>query len=249
MKLSTVFSQLSSGEFSQLALGQSLDDFGIPEDRYNAVADHVHLGLTELYKRFDLKKGSLVLQLQTDLTTYPLRGGYTVSGGSLVNPNYIIDDVVFPFMDDILKIESVYTSNGVHELPLNNGMNLYSCHTPVMDTLRVPLQIVNKMVDTPEAYITDNLLVEYRAKHPILYKPGSFIDPERVNIELPESHLNALLLFVASRVHNPIGMSNEFHVGNNYAAKYEQECQRLENEGLQIDFSDGNHRLNHKGWV
>ena len=77
---------------------------------------------------------------------------------------------------------------------------------------------------------------------------GSF-NPETIELELPESHLEALLLFVASRANTPLGMVNEFNAGNNYASKFEMECARLEQFNMQIDHSTSNHRLIRNGWV
>jgi hypothetical protein len=47
--------------------------------------------------------------------------------------------------------------------------------------------------------------------------------------------MQALMYFVASRAHNPAGMSNEFHAGNTWYAKYEGECMRLKLENYEID--------------
>jgi len=68
-------------------------------------------------------------------------------------------------------------------------------------------------------------------------------------VQLPDSHLEALLFFVASRVNNPIGMTNEFNAGNSYAAKFEAACQALEEQGLQVDQDSQNTRLHRGGWV
>jgi hypothetical protein len=57
------------------------------------------------------------------------------------------------------------------------------------------------------------------------------------------------LYFVASRVHNPIGMTNEFHAGNSYAAKYEQACMLLDMKNLQVDQGSENTKLRDRGFV
>jgi hypothetical protein len=74
-------------------------------------------------------------------------------------------------------------------------------------------------------------------------------NPDNVEVELPDSHLEPLLLFVASRVHNPIGMSNEFHAGNSYYAKYEASCQQIELLNLLVDQGSQNTRHAANGWV
>ena len=52
MTLSDVFDQLAYGEFSKIFLGES---GAIPQSNWNRIITHINLGLTELYKRFDLK--------------------------------------------------------------------------------------------------------------------------------------------------------------------------------------------------
>lgn len=223
MKLSEVFSQLAYGELSQLSLG-TLTSGELSEDAHAPLLAHVNLGLTAIYKRFNLKEGRLVFPLSQSGNVYKL----TVA--------------------DLNKIERVYTSEGT-ELPLNDANSPLSCYTPQLNILRVPKKIVNKDRDLPEKYQTDGLEVVYRANHTKIEATGGTLTPETVELELPDTYLEALLYFVASRAHNPIGLVNEFNAGNNWAAKYEMECQRLEALNLEVDESNENTRLNKNGWV
>ena len=223
MKLSEVFQQLAYGELSQLNLG-TITDEELPESAHAPLLAHVNLGLTALYKRFNLKQGRITFALNPAGSTYQI-------GAS-----------------DLHKIERVLTDAG-KDLPLNDGNDKYSCFTSKMDTLRIHPDVNVKLDSIPEQYKTDKITVLYRANHPKIVATGGFLVPESVELELPYSHLEALLYFVASRAHNPIGMVNEFNAGNNWAAKYEMECQRLENLNLEIDEANENFRLYEKGWV
>lgn len=223
MKLAEVFSQLAYGELSQLAIGKNSEG-EIDENVYPIVVAHINLGLNALYRRFFLKEGRLTFPLTKDRNIYKL--GVT----------------------DLNKIEQVLTDLNT-SLSINNETDKYSCFTPSMDTLRVPQAIVDNGPDLEEKYRTENLLVVYRAKHPKIELVNGYINPEVVDLELPDSHLEALLYFVASRVNNPIGMVNEFNAGNNWASKYEMECQKLENYNLQIDTGTAHTRLSNNGWV
>ena len=60
------------------------------------------------------------------------------------------------------------------------------------------------------------------------------LNPEITKVELPSSHLQALLYFVASRTYNPIGMTNELNAGNNWYANCEAACQELEVQGCKL---------------
>lgn len=239
MKLSDIFSQLSYGELSQLALVDATTGL-IDPAKYAPLVAHVNLGLTALYKRFPLKENRLSFALQASRVSYPLSTQGDV--------NFLDNGSGEDFNDDILKIEQVLTSNGV-VLSLNDASDPYSCFTPSSTTLRVPLAMVTTAGALPPRMMTNALQVVYRANHPIIVYSGANFAPSRIEVELPYSHLEPLLLFVASRVNNPIGMSNEFHAGNSYAAKYEAACARLENDGLEVDQGSQGNRLQQSGWV
>lgn len=223
MKLQEIFDQLSYGEFSQLSIGGA-DTGVINEGNYARVLGHLNLGLTALFKRFKLKERRLTMPLQANADVYQLN------------------------FDDILKIEKILTSDDV-ELSLNEEGNPYSCFTPTLTSIRVPQSIREQGTDLPDELLTTSLTVVYRANHPKLVMTLGVLTPQTKDIELPSSHLQALLYFVASRANNPVGMVNEFNAGNTWYKKYELECQRLEQENLQVDQAAGNYRLERNGWV
>lgn len=247
MKLQEIFDQLSYGELSQLSLGTgSLGS--ISEADWPKLLAHINLGLSALFKRFFLKEGVLVLQLQAGQSSYHLKRDYAQSNTrSNVPVKYIIDSGN-PFVEDILKVEQVFGDTG-HEYTLNDEKDMYSILITGPKTLWVPLEIVDTHIDLPEELRTEKLELIYRADHPRIVIGNGYFDPERVEIELPYSHLEALLYFVASRIHNPIGLVNEFNFGNNYAAKYEMVCQQLEQQNLRIDRVSTNTRAERNGWV
>lgn len=248
MKLSEIFSQLTYGELSQLNLGGA-ESGEISVANYPKVLAHINLGLTALYKRFPLKESRLTVQLQPGRVTYPLTTAYAVSNRrSREVVRYLLDTVDEPFESDILKIEGVYT-DAEWEMALNDASDALSCTTPSMSTLRVPALVVAKSADLASQYITDTLTVVYRANHPAIVLSIGLFDPTRVEVELPYSHLEPLLFYVASRVNNPIGMTNEFHAGNSYYAKYEASCAYLEQTNIKVDQGSQNTRLVSNGWV
>lgn len=240
MKLAEIFDQLTHGELAQISMGGG-EAGVIDEKNYNRVLSHVNLGLTALYKRFPLKEGRLTVALQPGKLTYPLSSQYARGSNQHILPS---GDGVFD--DDILKIERVYTDRYL-ELSLNDEAAPYGCFTPSATVLRVPSAMVLTVADTPDWVKSLTLEVVYRAKHKQLSLET--YDPEDLEVELPYSHLEPLLLFVASRVNNPMGMTNEFNAGNNYAAKYEKSCLELETLNLRVDQGKQNDRLQRNGWV
>lgn len=248
MKLSEIFEQLSYGELRQLHIGGA-EEGQITEDNYRAVSNHVKLGLTSLYKRFDLKRGRVLVQLMDGMFSYHLQSRYAVNAkGSNAPTRWVVDTVNAPFRDDIIKILAVTSDTGA-EFPLNAYADCYSVVTPTMDSIRVPEDVVNAASNLPDQYKTTQLLIDYQANHPVFIPRLGFIDPEMTNIELPATHLQALLYFVASRVYNPIGMGQEFNAGNNWAQRYELECRRLEDDGNEIDQGSQMDRASRNGWV
>jgi hypothetical protein len=223
MKLQEIFDQLTYGELSQLAIGGS--EVGvIAESDYPRIVAHINLGLNALYRRFQLKTGKTSVVLVPDQEYYTL------------------------METDLLKVETIKALNDAY-FTLNDSNDPYSIHTITMKKLMVPLEVVNQDPDLPDDLKVSTLDITYRAAHPKINIGLGYFDPERVDVELPDSHLEALLYFIASRVHNPVGMTNEFHTGNNYAAKYELACQALEQQNLHIDQQPTNTRMERNGWV
>ncbi len=240
MKLSEIFTQLSYGELSQVSIGGG--SVGqIDDSNYEQILAHINLGLTALYKRFPLKENSFKLLIQEGKITYPLQSKYSISNTASTELVKYIEDTGNPFLDDILKIERVYTDYG-YELGLNDLEDPDSVRTPSANVLLVPTSLSSTLTD-------GKIEVVYRANHPIIKIGMSPFNPEMIELELPYTHLEPLLLFVASRVHNPIGMTNEFNSGNNYASKYELSCQQLEMVNLRVDQGSQINRLKQNGWV
>lgn len=247
MKLSEIFTLLATGEMAQLYTGIR-DDSGVDEDHQRQVGGSIQLALTALYTRFTLKQSQLELRLVPGKRDYRLQSKYADNGKRTTEPiRWIADSVDVPFLDDILKIQSIVTPAGL-EMSLNNANDPFSCFTPTMDTLRVPNAMVNDIMGTPEWLKVLSLAVQYNANHPPILARLD-LDPDSIEIELPQSHLQALLYFVASRASNPVGMGQEFNSGNQWYAKYEYECKRLESSGVDIDSDNSPSRLYQKGFV
>ena len=236
MLLSEVFDQLTHGELSQVSIGGA-EESGITKTGYPAMVSHINLGLTNLYKRFLLKEGTLYLDRHPNIKTYALHSKYQEGNRtSRVDIPYINASTP-AFQDDIFKVERIYDELGI-EHGLNDEGDPRSITTPTYNTIVIP--------DVSEV---SSLKIVYRANHPKIVIEDGDLDPTEVELELPYSHLEALLLFVSSRLLNPVGMGNEFHDGNNYAAKFEQACAYLEQQNLRVDKTAYSDRFTRNGWV
>jgi len=255
MFLNEVFDQFTYGELSQISIGGQPAGV-INENNYDRILPQVNLGLSTLYKRFDLKENSLVIDLVDLQYVYRLHSDYSVHNTKLASvTKYIQDTAAARFKNDIIKIKSIWTVPSDPtlldpvQLSINDASDDYTVKTLSMTTLELPKDLVDQSVELPDSLRVPQLKVIYQADHPKLVTKLGILDPERTEVELPMTHLEALCLFVASRAHNPVGMTNEFHTGNNYAAKFEAECQRLENLSLHRDEKRQSDRLREKGFV
>lgn len=256
MTLQDIFDDLAFGELSQLAIGGA--DSGTPTDIEQicekdrpALIKHINLGLNALYRRFRLAEKSVVIILQENKSSYVLDSRFAITNTQSNEPVKYLLDVNDEFDDTLLKVEEVQgfvspvgavDRSGWIPLKLNATNNPHSLRTPSMKTLIVPDDF--GMQTPPE-----KILVKYRASHPkIDVNLGTYAAMEQI-IELPSTHLAALLYFVASRVMNPVGMVEEFHSGNSYYAKYDAECRQLEGENFQIDDMEENSNFHRQGFI
>lgn len=235
MTLEDIYNQLAYGELRLLSIGGGNIDSpqeGFPVESFIKMFPTIQLGLTELYKQFSLKEGTITVPLSENKVTYVLRRGM---------------DAPVTFSENLLKVERIYGRyrQKKYEIPLNRLGCKEAIRTTSYDTLLIP----DNVADAPWLKETTELTVTYRADHPKIRAAVASSAPLAVNIELPVTHLQALLYFIASRMHNPVGMTNEFHDGNNYAAKYENELMKLQMMNYEIDDDAVNDRILAHGWV
>lgn len=248
MKLQEIFDQLTHGELSQLNIGGA-DGGGIQESDYPRMVDYVNLGLTALFKRFTLKEGVLTLIPVPNVDRYVLQSGFVVGNRkSRETLRYLEENELDPFKDDLLKVMEIKLDTG-KELPIDMRGNPYSVTCLSTTLIQVPMDIVNKVPGLPDELKTDKFKITYRANHPKIKIPLGLFDPARVEVQLPDAYLEALLLFIAARAHSPLGMQAEGQIGNNWQARYEAECQRLGMDNLALDRGAENYRLVRGGWV
>ncbi|MCM2973734.1 hypothetical protein [Larsenimonas suaedae] len=234
MQLDDIFDALGSSELSQLSLG-SETDMGVARESEVKLLPHINLGLTALHKRFKLREGRIRVLRKPGREQYVLTAAHAMSAQGVGSRDAYIDDAERTFENDLLKIEQVLDPNGC-PVPLNDENMPGGLRTLSVNTLVMPATFAHP-------YVT----VVYRANHPQL-KPTNATAIRKMEIDLPFSHLEALLFFIASRVFNPMGASEGFHEGNNYASKYERACLALENGGYQLENQFEDHRFHRNGW-
>ncbi|HDU7846651.1 hypothetical protein [Acinetobacter baumannii] len=241
MKLSDVFDQLAYGELSSLSLAV---DGEVEPREVNKIITHVNLGLTELHKRFVLKRKTLTLQTLADKSRYVLLAKYGESAGG--SDPYILD-ADDPFKDDIIEVLRLNDEKGNEVLLGKTHLNGNR-----RNTIEVVQPAYNILRFVSDVEAGTKFTVEYQANHATIPKVVDFesFDASKVDIDLPMTYLEALLFFIASRVITPI--SNNLgspQEGTSYSALFEKECQDLAVQGLDVDQAAINDRFSYNGFV
>ena len=235
MLLIDLFDQLAYGELAKISLGGD-PTIGILEKDYANIISHINLGLTELYKRFPLKKDEIAIQLEDDMQTYMLHSDYALSNTASAKPvKYLIDSEESPFTDTVLKIEQVIDEDG-GVLYLDDINQTWSVYSPSYNTIQVPYA-------SSELAVT----VTYRADHERI--PAIGVDVNTYDVPIPLSHLEPLLYYIASRIHTTLPTLDGISKGNDYLAKFEAACKKIEDLSLTNKANPSNHKLHNRGFV
>lgn len=132
---------------------------------------------------------------------------------------------------DLIEVLKVF--NNGHELNHYGGYSLMAYNALCMN------------INTTHP---NEVLVQYKAKHPELTNDDIVND---VEIELPPSHLKALLYFIASRqfVSIPNQLDGDLNEGMRYTNLYIQEITMLKDEGIDTDGLDEDRQFYQRGFV
>ena len=151
--------------------------------------------------------------------------------------------IIYPLViDDLLVIERIYAPDGI-ELSLNDPTDPKGCSTTSVKTL-----VISSLLMT-EAHYTELRLV-YRANHPKLVAEDGYVDVDSLIIELPDTHIEPLLYFVAARLLSATG-SGQFEglASMQYLQKYEAACKQLTDWSPQFESSRDVSRIISNGWA
>lgn len=217
----------------------------INESKLPKLVRSINLGVLDLHKRFLLKEGTVVIRTHRERHRYYLRPEFQVNNGRpKPGVEQYIEDQFDKLTDrSILKIERVIDTCG-HELGLNNLSEFYSVSTPSPNVIDIPDHVMKQEH-------TGKLTVKFRMapKSEVIFE-DSIEDWMYLKVDLPYTHLQALIWFVASRSHASKGfMENTVSEFNNYGNRYEMECQNLDALNLRVDQVGTNDRLLRGGWV
>lgn len=235
MNIEKLFSDLSYGELSNLALG--VEGTGtILEEHQPKIIRYANDGLMRLHSQFLLSEKDVLIETVPHITNYHLVRRYAMTQWDErdveVSP-YIRDLGREPFEEDVIKILEVYDSYG-RELPLNDIEDPCSLFTPQAKVLQVP---------HPKAGVA--LSVLYQARHKTL----SHEDPEQ-EINLPDVLYPALTSFIAYKVYSHMNTADSTGKAQEHYGAFQEIC----SEAVTLDLvstsiSQSNARFQKRGWV
>lgn len=232
MTLQELFKRLSFGPFSNIALGGE-GDGTILLAKQPAVISAINDAMIRLHARFVLIEREVILQQSEIITNYEISSANAVS--TAADPAYVIDTVGDPFLNDIIKIMSVYDGQGC-QLPLNRENDCHSLFTPQVNVLQVPKPIEGQP-----------LHVLYQAKPVPLA-----LDPISLNAEIviPTVLEEALMSYVAYKIYN--GMNGQEHkaIGAEHLTMYDNQCMEvIDRDLVSSSMSLVNTKLEERGFV
>lgn len=222
MLLRDLIYSLETGELRNL----SIVDTGtgvIKPSEYGRIVTSANLGVTDLHTRFLIKKASLSVALREEQVVYPLQQRFVLT--SPAKPEQFITTSYD--MKDMLKVLEVRDDHN-QILTLNNGDPRRGITTPSFNTLCVSSDLYKE-------WNTKHLTVEFQCNGKLIPTCDTDYDPDCLVVDIDARYLNALSLFIASRLHNVSGFgTGGVHEGNNYHTLFLEECARLSNTGQNI---------------
>lgn len=238
MKLSEVFEMLQYGELANVSISGNIDDEegGIRSQDFPVICSHLNLALSDLHTRFNIKQEEVIIQQHEGIAFYELSSQFAQTNDLSTEPvKYIMDTVIDPFTDDVIRINAVFDEYG-REIPINDENIDYVVYLSNYKTIQVPYP------DSANA-----IWVVYRANHPKIDLSNINLNME---IDIPIYCVEALLSYVASRVHSQRTSPESQSLAVNLMSKYNMICDQIEEKNvLHNSPSNTNFKLGERGWV
>jgi hypothetical protein len=235
MRLSDLFGMLSTGELSNLTLGN--DGAGtIKAGKEQQVVNYINEGLLRLYGRFVLKEKELLLEQIPHQTSYELvpkfARSYVPVSPEVAEPIYYIHDTPqLPFIGDIIKILAVFNDCKC-PIPLNDESEHMSVFTPQANLLQVPCVHPGRF-----------LSLIYQARHPKLTTDLNSI------VELPDILVGALTAYVAYKAYSHMNTEVSTAKAQEHMSLYESVCaDAVDKDLINATVSTNNLKFSKRGW-
>lgn len=240
MKTIDYIKQLARGALRNTALAELRNGTTDHQDEFAQVCTMIDDGLLRLYSRFIIKEKHVLVEMQSGVTFYHLKAMYSVTRANpiFVPRPYIMDLPNEPFLEDVIKVLTVFNSVGC-QLPLNDQSRPEGIFTPQADVLQ-------NMYPTP----LDALGVAYQAKPVSVLVEGTDKWREDTEFYLPDCLLPALTSYVAFLYQQGVGTAESMSAAMVHNRMYEEVCMEVERMDLvNQSMSCTNTRFTRNGWV
>lgn len=233
MNIQDLYRKLSYGVLKNLAMsGEGSGD--IREKDRGSVILAANESLLRIYSRFLLREKDVLIQQMVGTTNYHLLKRFAAfTEDSPETKRYILDMGLEPFEEDVIKILSVYNSDGF-QMPLNDNEAAWSLFTPQANVLQVP---------NPEPGMA--LSVLYQARHPELVA-----DKLEQPIELPDVLHGAFFAHIGYQIYESMGTAEAQARSMSLFQQYQWITDdAVANDSVQTSISTSNSRFEKRGWV
>lgn len=233
MEIKDLYRKLSHGVLKNLSMsGEGSGD--IREKDRPSVIDAANETLLRIYSRFVLREKDVLIQQMDGVTNYHLLKRFAVfTEDSPEHKRYILDMGLEPFEEDVIKILTVYNSDG-YRMPLNDNEAPWSLFTPQANVLQVPNPEPDKA-----------LSVLYQARHPELK-----VDELEQPIELPDVLHGAFLAHIGFQIYEAMGTAESQGRAQGLFQQYTMIIDdAVANDSVQTSISTSNSRFEKRGWV
>lgn len=221
MKLMTVFSQLETSELNQLSCVDQATGKIKPE-KYQAIVDVMNQGLVDLHTRFKLRVGTVTVPIDPTVAQYDLSKFDPHVKGRFLQLHDVRDE-----HNRVLPTGGY----GGHNINFVTNMQMV-----VPENLRT-------------VYPIKQVVVQYRSLPQKVGDCYGDIDPECVDVDLPVSYMWALCLYIASRLHTPVGLQDGTYRTNAFLGLFQAECNRLKEENVELDYQDDASQFRRGRWA
>lgn len=232
MKIFDLYRNLANGVLRNLAMSQETPGAIRAKDQETVILA-ANEALLRLYSRFNLREKDVLIRQTDGVTNYHLLKRFAETHEPRVERHtYIMDLVLEPFEQDVIKVLAVYNSDG-YQMPLNDNEAPWSLFTPQANVLQVPNPEPGKA-----------LSVMYQARHPEL----DHLKLEQP-IELPDVLHGALFSYIGYQVYDAISTPEALARSQSLLMSYTSICdEAASSDAVQTSISTTNSRFEKRGW-
>lgn len=233
MNTKSVIAQLSFGELSNLSMSND-GDGTIRNQDMGRVITFINDGLVDLSNKFRSKEATVHIELFEHITNYRLNSAYALSNTEVsdVKEKYILDNTREPFKNDVKKVMSVEDSLG-RDRPINAPDSPLSVVIKEKDIITVPNPVNGQF-----------LFVRYQSEH---FRIN--MDNLDHDLDIPDSLVPALKLYVGYRVFSSIGTLDASNKAMEFLNQYVGYCNEMVNIDITGDSIIYQSNFKRNGWV